>query len=68
MVFSVLAWLAAVVAVPAITLMIVAIVALRGTQPDQRPEILRALAIFAKANHRSLPALTRKSRDRQLRL
>ncbi|MBB4700573.1 hypothetical protein [Sphaerisporangium siamense] len=57
MVFSLLAvWLLA-AAVPATTLMIVAIVALRGTEPDQRPEILRALAILARANHRHLPFL-----------
>jgi hypothetical protein len=46
------------VAVPAMAIMIVAIVALRGAQPDERPEILRALAVLARANHSSFPRLT----------
>jgi hypothetical protein len=35
----------------------VAIVALRGAQPGERPEILRALAVLARANHSSYPRL-----------
>ncbi|GAB2450754.1 hypothetical protein GCM10027187_18200 [Streptosporangium sandarakinum] len=67
MVFSVLTtWLAVAIVVPTLTITIVSIVALRGTQPDQRPEILRALAILAKANQRSLPTLRRRSGDQQL--
>lgn len=66
MVFSVLTtWLAVAIVVPTLTITIVSIVALRGTQPDQRPEILRALAILARANQRSLPALRRRSGDQQ---
>ncbi|GAA3424580.1 hypothetical protein GCM10018953_17630 [Streptosporangium nondiastaticum] len=67
MVFSVLTtWLAVAIVVPTLTITIVSIVALRGTQPDQRPEILRALAILARANQRSLPVLRRRSGDQQL--
>ncbi|MEO3892679.1 hypothetical protein [Nonomuraea sp. B5E05] len=46
------------VAVPAVAMTIVAIVALRGAEPGERPEILRALAVLARANHGSFPGLT----------
>jgi len=47
---------------PACLLALVAIVALRGTQPHDRPEILRALAVFAQATVRGSTSLRRRSR------
>ncbi|MER6510806.1 hypothetical protein ABT158_28585 [Nonomuraea sp. NPDC001636] len=39
-------------AIPAVAMTVVAIVALRGTQPDERPEILRALAVLGSGESR----------------
>jgi hypothetical protein len=42
-------WLLGALAVPALVCAFVAALALRGTRPEQRPDILRALADLARA-------------------
>ncbi|MFF0864967.1 hypothetical protein ACFYUV_24635 [Nonomuraea sp. NPDC003560] len=49
-------------AIPAVAMTVVAIVALRGTRPDERPEILRALAVLARANRGSISELAQRRR------
>lgn len=40
-------WVLAIVAIPAIVIGVICVVALRGTEPRYRPEIIRALADLA---------------------
>jgi hypothetical protein len=45
-------WIAVAVAIPALVMLVVAIIALRGTTPTERPAILRALADLFRATRR----------------
>jgi hypothetical protein len=52
-------WIAVAAAIPAFVVLFVSVIALRGTDPKDRPEIIRALAELFQATRRlSLP--TRK--------
>jgi hypothetical protein len=54
-------WIVVATAVPAFVVLIVAVVALRGSAPHERPEIIRALADLISATRRGLDPASRKS-------
>ncbi|MFC3892532.1 hypothetical protein ACFOWZ_13705 [Lentzea rhizosphaerae] len=54
------------VAIPALVLMVVSLIALRGTDPSQRPEIIRALADLISAARRGRGPSPRTSRAKSL--
>ncbi|MFL6141491.1 MAG: hypothetical protein ACJ72N_06430 [Labedaea sp.] len=54
-------WIAVAAAIPALVILVVSIVALRGTTPSERPAILRALADLFRATRR-IPGPRRSAR------